>query len=65
MDIYIHGSALAQSKGACLGGLPVQARAQITGRPHFSTTTVSQQLLLFSDHSLHAAWLIIHLLRAM
>lgn len=30
--------------------------------PH--TTTVSQQLLLFSDHSLHAARLIIHLLRA-
>lgn len=31
--------------------------------PH--TTTVSQQLLLFSNHSLHAAWLIIHFLRAM
>ncbi|KAF3840073.1 hypothetical protein F7725_018790 [Dissostichus mawsoni] len=31
--------------------------------PH--TTTVSQQLLLFSDHSLHAARLIIHLMRAM
>lgn len=28
------------------------------------TTAVSQQLLLFSNHSLLAAWLIIHLLRA-
>lgn len=38
----------------------------MTGRPHLAThtTTVSQQLLLFSNHSLHAAWVIIHLLRA-
>lgn len=37
-------------------------RQGVPTSPH--TTAVSQQLLLFSNHSLLAAWLIIHLLRA-